>query len=472
MLERRLPPGIKLALVALTALWPVCIVLGVIHANELKELGSVGEEFGQLTPFGLVLAVSLGPFAAFLAAAHRVGRRYGRCAITRDWFVFEPALLPAWLGRTVVSRAEIIDRLTTAHGVLVRAKGLAQGFFPLLIPTTNPAELDAALIEVDRREPTTLLSAGRRLDQRRASGVSAAFSLWLGLTVVATHAVLLARFDSSWASNGVIGCLLFALPIALCVAAATLPLVRVVHVGGDALAVGEELFTYDSVEVGVGEGFVVATEGGRSCVAHVGADEARVRDALLERLRARGREEALGPLPLGVTRWRRRARRALHLSPLVALPGVAIGSSLLAPNFQRADWEDAHGQRVIAVFARDAAAPVAVAIVDSGALGHVSLTVGWPWSQTLGPEDAAHRVDLTRGATFAHVRSGGTDAARVDWPSTLEAEWLRSLPTGSTHAPSPSVHARLHGPGVAAPCCLSASELERALRGSSTPRPR
>lgn len=408
--ERRIGAARWSALTLLALSVPAA--LGALHRWErplLDALGPISEAFGRELVLNSVIAVALLPLVLVLVAIVTLSRRFGRCLAGPDWLVFERALLPTWVGRTVALRSELHDREPRPGLVRVWLRGQRKNV-PFIVPTSTQAELEAALLELDRKVDVEPVAGGRhhgRRDRWAEAGVVIVFFAF----AVATMLVLDRRLGEPWALPSFLVLLALSAPLMLCLSAARAPRIRRVYVGRSGLAVGEELFGWDQLtSVGVGEGHLACAAGRRTCLAFIGADEGKVRDAIAARLAERGRpvEELVGPLPAGDAGWRRRVGTLALAAPALLVPVGVLFAACVVPNCVRHTWTDVHGQTLHVVYARDEVKPTAIVLVAVPSDGSTAIRTSGLWGQTLnGRTPPVLTVDLRSG----EARGLGLDAS-------------------------------------------------------------
>ncbi len=251
---------------------------------------------GRLPAVLSLVALLLSPALLALVFAADRRRRFGSCRITEDVVTFTaPDALPV---RIPVS--EVLDRVETAHGVLIRLADRPPWLDllrPLLIPAPSAAE---------RRVVLDLLEPAGRLPALRFGS-----SRWLAVVVPWAYlgaSVLLAAtglFAWTVVGEGVaaglgvltVPCLL---PPALWVYADAIEArIVAVQVGRAGLLLGRHRLVpwRDVRSVAVGEGVLLVREGAEQVRLILGAEAAAAAAAIEQRARAAGRHLSIRPLP-------------------------------------------------------------------------------------------------------------------------------------------------------------------------------
>ena len=308
------------------------------------------------------LGFLLGPAVTLIVVFAWLGR-FCRCELTHDAIVYRPKLLPfQWVQRVVFSGSDVDERRVTPRGVLLLSKRMYEsipGWFPVLIPTQNDAEVARAVRLLDDAE------ARAHRDPPIRSGRVANFWLVAGLVIpimvtggcislVANQAYdwrLAVAFLIAWLGWFAFG--------ALALNLAHTPLVA----GLRLLVMGNLITPYDRVEsLAVSEAHISVEAQGRRFVTRL--DEG-VSVPLRERLRSLGVHVSEHLPPWAKRRTQRRSLSRVGIACVLLMVAEAAIVFLPARSLQMTDH---HGQTLRLEYRRWSWTLLAISVAEAGAV--------------------------------------------------------------------------------------------------------
>jgi hypothetical protein len=375
------------------------------------------------------------------------------------------------MGRESHRKDDVVDRRLTDDGLVLRLRSRPVALFPALLPARTQERIDAAIAALDEPAPADLLVAGRAPRPERQRLILAALIALIVAFGGVVFAIVSRRFASTdVGSDAVAAFIALLIPVLIVSATAFMPGWRRTFLARRTLVVGEETFDLSMVDaIGVGDAHLTVEQGGRACLAWVGPQEGALRDALGERLRALDRpvDDVLGPLPSWASRWRRRARFALRLTPAAFLPTVALAGALLAPNLQLYRYDDGHGQTLLVVRALDGDRPYGCALITSFAMPgerRVAVRARGPSPVSLGDDDPQLTIELAE-RSFVLVEEAGARSSRPGFPTGPPPTLVTSI-AAYVHPGAPDGPTILEdlATGVADPLVLAAASGRASVR--------